>query len=801
MNIPSCPQCGSPLDPSMAGLCATCLMERGMELPPTLAGNPQDLGVLSPGQLAPYFPDLEIQKLLGYGGMGAVYLARQKKLDRSVALKVLHPDAAKDPSFAERFEREARAMAKLSHPNIVTIHDFDHVELSVDGERRMMFYIIMELVEGTDLRAVLDQDKLEPRQALMIVQQICEALQFAHDRGVVHRDIKPENILIDSNGVPKVADFGLAKLAAHSLQNHSLTATHQVVGTPRYMAPEQLEGTKEVDHRADLYSVGVVFYEMLTGELPLGRFDLPSESAGVDARLDQVVLRTLAKEPRRRYQQASEIRDDVRSLSSSDSPLQPAAPPQRTAFAQSPRKVAGPHLGGSHHDGAPQEAMAPREIAGIYGTACLFLAIAGVVSMFLPWTRIYLTSTLAAHLFGYQYSLPVAASLLCAVVLVLSYLRTLRTVVGSRDQGEGQLVPLSHARAITAIAAGLALVVVSLLTFKALPVLNMDYGYIPDWTNAQGWRDLRTAVELAYRNGSSNVSVHPQVGPYVAMISGILLVAVSLWELATIHHASSESGGGASLQYLTVWLRRLVVLNWAMLPAMFALWAWWVKRLNHHQGPFLLYFLITLMVAHGVYTLLSQFFYLIAASRIEHRESPMLIRSAAVIAMLPVSPMVVFSWPVAIWLWLSLNHPDVDRAFRERAVEPETLAKRLRVAGSRLRLAGAVHALWWVAGTLLVSVKFVGVDVRTFAFLLGFLGMTVGLGAGCVVWLCGGDLANRGRLMQGRLASYLAMLPLSPGWLAGLPVAIDTLYYIHQAERADAGSSGDTTPRSTRRWA
>ncbi len=144
--------------------------------------------------------------------------------------------------------------------------------------------------------------------------QLCDALQFAHDEGVVHRDIKPENILIDRRGRVKIADFGLAKLLGKPADLPTLTKTHQLMGTPAYMAPEQIEGQPVIDHRADIYSLGVVFYELLTGELPLGRFQPPSQKADLDARLDEVVLRTLEKEPDRRYQHASQVRTDMDAI-------------------------------------------------------------------------------------------------------------------------------------------------------------------------------------------------------------------------------------------------------------------------------------------------------------------------------------------------------------------------------------------------------------------------------------------------------------------------------------------------------
>jgi len=172
----------------------------------------------------------------------------------------------------------------------------------------------MEYVDGPNLRQVQRAGELETRTALEIIPQICEALQFAHDEGVVHRDIKPENVLLNQKGRIKIADFGLAKIMGKARENLTLTQAGHVMGTPHYMAPEQVEHPLEVDHRADIYSLGVVFYEMLTGELPLGRFAPPSEKVAVDVRLDEVVLRTLEKEPQLRYQQASQVGTEVRTI-------------------------------------------------------------------------------------------------------------------------------------------------------------------------------------------------------------------------------------------------------------------------------------------------------------------------------------------------------------------------------------------------------------------------------------------------------------------------------------------------------
>jgi len=304
-----CAQCGSPLTADAPeGLCPACLLKRGLETQ-TSSGNSVAASVPppSPEDLAKYFPSLEILELLGRGGMGVVYKARQRKLDRLVALKILASPTERDPAFAERFAREARALARLSHPHIVGVHD--------SGESDGLFYFMMEYVDGVNLRRLLETAQIAPAQALAIVPQICEALQYAHDQGIVHRDIKPENILIDRTGQVKIADFGIAKIVGGAASDITLTGEGETMGTPAYMAPEQIEHPQSVDHRADIYSLGVVFYQMLTGELPLGRFAPPSRRVHIDVRLDEVVLRALEKEPELRYQQASEVKTEVETIS------------------------------------------------------------------------------------------------------------------------------------------------------------------------------------------------------------------------------------------------------------------------------------------------------------------------------------------------------------------------------------------------------------------------------------------------------------------------------------------------------
>ncbi|HYV38443.1 MAG TPA: serine/threonine-protein kinase [Gemmataceae bacterium] len=306
-----CPECQAEIPAGApAELCPKCLLKAGLLSEPT-ASSPRPSGdrFVPPAleELSARLPQLEILELLGQGGMGAVYKARQRGLDRLVAVKILPPEISRDPAFAERFSREARALAMLSHQHIVTIHDF--------GQADGLFYFVMEYVDGVDLRQAMQSGKITSKDALSIVTQVCDALQFAHDEGVVHRDIKPANILIDKRGRVKIADFGLAKLLGQHQADHDLTGTQEVMGTLRYMAPEQMKGSRAVDHRADIYSLGVVFYELLTGELPIGRFAPPSKRVEVDVRLDDVVLRALETEPTLRYQQASQVKTDVDTIS------------------------------------------------------------------------------------------------------------------------------------------------------------------------------------------------------------------------------------------------------------------------------------------------------------------------------------------------------------------------------------------------------------------------------------------------------------------------------------------------------
>ncbi|MBI2921768.1 MAG: protein kinase, partial [Planctomycetes bacterium] len=312
-TVVRCKKCGKTYSAGVVnrdfeGVCPGCVAGFALEdiEASPLEAPPPDVDrttvYLKPGTV---FQGVEVVAVMGQGGMGVVYKARQTGLDRQVALKVMSDRLAGDPEFVKRFEKEARAMAALSHPNIVAVYNY-----GCDNGR---CFIVMECVDGVNLRQVMRERKLTPEEALRIVPQLCDALDYAHGEGVVHRDIKPENILLDRKGRVKITDFGLAKIVNPDRVDNTVTGL--VMGTPHYMAPEQVETPKDVDHRADIYSMGVVFYELLTGQLPIGRFEVPSQRGPVDVRLDQVVMKALERAPGRRYQRAGELKTDVSRVS------------------------------------------------------------------------------------------------------------------------------------------------------------------------------------------------------------------------------------------------------------------------------------------------------------------------------------------------------------------------------------------------------------------------------------------------------------------------------------------------------
>ena len=306
MRTHYCKTCGGRIEEANANAsCPRCLLRMGID-EPTIAQELQRFDLPTPQQLDTAIPRLNVIDLIAHGGMGAVYRARQTELDRIVAVKVLPAELSRNQIFAERFAQEARTLASLNHPNIVTIHD--------SGIANGWCYIVMEHGEGITLRDAISQNAISPEHALELVPELCDALKAAHRQGIVHRDIKPENILLSRDGFAKIADFGIAKLLSNAGESEFNA------GTRRYMAPEQIFGNSDIDHRADIYSLGVVFYELLTGKVPGENFVPPSETAEIDQRLDLVIRKTLERRPELRYQDVREIAEELEKLRSDEYP-------------------------------------------------------------------------------------------------------------------------------------------------------------------------------------------------------------------------------------------------------------------------------------------------------------------------------------------------------------------------------------------------------------------------------------------------------------------------------------------------
>ncbi len=292
-----CPRCSAPNPTGRLGVCPRCLLEG--DAAPWLVGGA-----------------LELQEEIGRGGMGTVYKARHVRLGRTVAVKFLPPRLADQPEFRARFEREARALALLSHPNIVAVHDF--------GQEDGQGYLVMEYVEGRPLGALFP---MPVDRAVEAVLQVCGALDTAHRQGVVHRDVKPENILVDASGLVKVTDFGIARIVRPDAPEPAVTTPDVTLGTPAYMAPEALAGA-EPDPRMDVYSLGVVLYQAVTGSLPAGDFD-PAPGG-----LDPVVRKALAPDPARRYAGAAEMARDLAAAARAGGRAADDLPPEERSFVQ-----------------------------------------------------------------------------------------------------------------------------------------------------------------------------------------------------------------------------------------------------------------------------------------------------------------------------------------------------------------------------------------------------------------------------------------------------------------------------------
>jgi serine/threonine protein kinase len=307
-NQEECPQCGVVLGAMILfGLCPNCLLKQGLKGPPAASFEsfePPSLESLAKAMRGIFEPI----EFIGRGGMGAVYKGRQYSRNRIVALKVMQPRAADRGSIIHgfhRFKREARL--RLSHRNVVGVYN----NFGLAGD---FLYFTMDFVDGASLGQMLKSGPLLPSQAFELFLQLCDGLQHAHQSGVIHRDIKPANLLVDKGGVLKIADFGLARLNGAGASNEWKTLDGRQMGTLGYMAPEQFKNPLAVDHRADIYAVGVVLYEMLTGEPPRGRFSAPSQKAKVPSSLDKVLFRALEEDVSLRYQDIREFKQAVEAV-------------------------------------------------------------------------------------------------------------------------------------------------------------------------------------------------------------------------------------------------------------------------------------------------------------------------------------------------------------------------------------------------------------------------------------------------------------------------------------------------------
>ena len=265
--------------------------------------DPQQPGFSAPEpeDLAPLFPGYEIHDIIAAGGMGAVYRAVQKSLDRMVALKILPIEYSRDVAFCQGFEAEAKAMARLNHPNLIGVHDF--------GEVNGILFIVMELVEGKSLYHSANGLAIDPSEAARLVTGICKGLSHAHENGILHRDIKPANILLTLQAEPKIGDFGLARPVEHKTQKGAA-----VFGTPGYTAPEVVNAPETVDHRADLFSVGVLLHELLTGMLPADDPRPASIICGCDLRFDAIIRQATHPLPANRYSSAKQIEVELQVI-------------------------------------------------------------------------------------------------------------------------------------------------------------------------------------------------------------------------------------------------------------------------------------------------------------------------------------------------------------------------------------------------------------------------------------------------------------------------------------------------------
>ncbi|MFC0019614.1 protein kinase domain-containing protein [Roseibacillus persicicus] len=297
-----CRSCGRELTRGESGFCPSCLFGTAIA---QLAEQDEEL---APAWevMEDYLTDYEFHGELGRGGTGVVYEATERKSGEPVAVKVLAPSLAKNPEFVERFRREAKVMSELKHPSVVTVRTW--------GEQNGLLFLVMEYLPSGSLAELLQRVKrLSLEEAVSLLLPVCDGLDHSHQRGILHRDIKPGNLLLDTRGQLKVADFGLAKILGRESEA-GLTVTNATMGTPRYMAPEQMAEGGVVDARTDVYALGVVLYEMLTGKTPGGNFALPSELLPVGEKVDEVILKAMSDQASDRFRSIELFGNALESL-------------------------------------------------------------------------------------------------------------------------------------------------------------------------------------------------------------------------------------------------------------------------------------------------------------------------------------------------------------------------------------------------------------------------------------------------------------------------------------------------------
>lgn len=333
---------------------------------------------ITPGEnIGPY----RILEQLGSGGMATVYKAYHASLDRYVAIKVLHPAFKANPQFFERFQREARIVAKLEHPHIIPVYDFDEHH----GEP----YLVMRFVEGDTLKSRMKGTPMPPAEVLNLMRPVCQALSYAHNQGVLHRDIKPSNVMVAKDGSIFLTDFGLARMVQ---AGESTLSQDMMVGTPQYISPEQAQGVSNLDGRTDIYSLGVVLFEMVTGRVPFSAdtpfatihdhiytpLPLPSTiNPDIDPAVERMLLKALAKEPSDRFETVDEL---LKGLETTLGPLVAAAPTKVKTTAPAAMPADKTVVDKPKKGGMPWWVWA--------GSAVLILCVAGaIVAGLIRWRR------------------------------------------------------------------------------------------------------------------------------------------------------------------------------------------------------------------------------------------------------------------------------------------------------------------------------------------------------------------------------------------------------------------------------